>query len=68
MIPEYEQCRICKYRRRIGCAAFPSGIPDLIALDVFDHRQPYPGDHGIRWEPNAPGVKHPQDNEENNGQ
>jgi hypothetical protein len=32
------------------CAAFPDGIPDDIDLGGFDHRLPYPGDHGIRFE------------------
>jgi len=33
------------------CAAFPEGIPDEIWLGKNKHRQPYPGDHGIRFEP-----------------
>jgi hypothetical protein len=32
------------------CKAFPDGIPDDIYLEEFDHRLPYPGDHGIRFE------------------
>jgi hypothetical protein len=31
------------------CEAFPEGIPERIALDYFDHRDPFPGDNGIRW-------------------
>ncbi|MGI8335781.1 hypothetical protein ACRYCC_38030 [Actinomadura scrupuli] len=32
------------------CEAFPDGIPDDIDLGGFDHRLPYPGDHGVRFE------------------
>lgn len=34
------------------CAAFPlpSGIPAAIWWNKADHRQPFKGDHGIRWE------------------
>jgi hypothetical protein len=46
-----ELCNFCKHWSEEGdCAAFPGQIP----LDVFygrhDHRDPYPGDHGIRFE------------------
>jgi hypothetical protein len=33
------------------CDAFPLGIPSAIAEDGFDHRKPYPGDGGRRYQP-----------------
>lgn len=49
-------CEACT-RRRVPdegwgyvCDAFPDGIPDAIYQGGFDHRRPYPGDHGIRFE------------------
>ena len=36
--------------------AFPSGIPEPIWLGENDHRAPYPGDHGILFEPAAQPV------------
>jgi hypothetical protein len=32
------------------CDAFPNGIPDEIWRGGNDHKKPYPGDHGIRFE------------------
>lgn len=47
------QCiTLCKHNEAAGtCAAFPDGIPDAIFFGEHDHRLPYPGDRGIRWEP-----------------
>lgn len=46
-------CEACVHRiPEFGaprCTAFPDGIPDQI-LGGFDHREPFKGDQGIRFE------------------
>ncbi len=41
---------------RFTCDAFPKAIPMRIVRSEADHRKPFPGDHGIRYE-QAPRVK-----------
>ena len=68
------QCDRCRHLRHLPdgrslmtCAAYPGGIPSTILKgDVAtrrppaDHRQPFEGDHGVRFEP-LPGARHPLD-------
>lgn len=54
------QCVFCRHAHTSGptCDAFPKGIPDEILRNEHDHRQPFIGDHGIRFEPD-PGQRSP---------
>lgn len=36
------------------CLAYPEGIPIEIATGQHDHRRPFEGDRGIRWEKKPP--------------
>ena len=53
------QCFKCLYLDRSGdfstmrCRAFADEIPVPIQMNTHDHRKPYSGDHGIRFEPIA---------------
>jgi hypothetical protein len=39
------------------CDAFPSGIPDEIQQHRNPHTSPFPGDHGLPFEPIEPPAK-----------
>lgn len=63
------QCAFCEHFRSPldqgdgtggpTCDAFPLGIPDPIWLGEADHREPYPGDGGVRFEA-LPGTRFPE--------
>ena len=45
-------CVSCRhFKSDWTCKAFPDEIPRDIVFEHFDHRKPYPGDRGIRFEP-----------------
>jgi hypothetical protein len=46
----FDENDVCKH----VCKAFPDGIPDEIWRGDNDHKKPYPGDHGIQYEPIDP--------------
>jgi hypothetical protein len=52
---DYSLCEFCKHQDRglVGwprCKAFPDEIPLEVLTTEHDHREPYPGDGGIRFE------------------
>jgi len=54
---ELSDCQMCRHLATNGgmtCAAFPDGIPWEITSGEFDHRQPHPRDHGVRYDPIQP--------------
>ena len=49
------QCIGCKhYTMMSTCEAFPDKIPYKIISGQFIHTEPYPGDHGIMYDPIDP--------------
>ncbi len=50
------QCMLCEHRLRAPvpcCVAYPGAIPEALLANEADHRQPYPHDGGVRFEPRA---------------
>ena len=49
-------CNQCSHVGEDGltCAAFADAIPVEILVGRNQHRKPYPGDHGLRFEPKEP--------------
>ena len=53
------QCLECKHYTGVNqCDAYPLGIPQIIFIGEHDHKEPYPGDKGIQFEP----IKEPVTN------
>ena len=56
---EIAVCAGCKHWRSHApqtCAAFPDEIPDEILIFGNPHTDPFPGDHGIRFEAREPAA------------
>ena len=52
-------CGVCTHLSQtdgLACQAFPDGIPEDIWQMRYDHRNPYPGDNGVLFEP-KPGTE-----------
>lgn len=47
-----QQCLLCRrYEGALTCEAFPDVIPSAIITGQHDHREPHPGDRGLRFVP-----------------
>lgn len=45
------QCALCVHLKKdLKCEAFPGGIPEKIIVGEHDHKKPFKGDNGIRFE------------------
>lgn len=64
IIPQCMSCRHLEKGKPMRCTAFPKEIPMDIALNKVDHRERFPGDHGIRFNP-LPGEHSPFEDSSN---
>ena len=53
VLPQCVFCRHSHMPELATCDAFLDGIPEDILQRGVDHRKPYPGDQGIRFEPKS---------------
>ena len=56
MVITNSDCFACRHLRLspaggLACAAFPRAIPADLLEGRAQHRQPYPGDNGVRFQP-----------------
>jgi hypothetical protein len=55
-------CAICRHKSEVRgdgiarCDVFPEGIPEPLLDGIADHRESFPGDHGIQFEQDTPAV------------
>lgn len=58
---QHSLCSTCRWKHEGAgtCLAFGGGIPTEILLGVVDHRLPYPGDLGVRYEAREDAVLDP---------
>jgi hypothetical protein len=54
IIPQCFNCRHLSDGAPPHCAAFPDEIPMAILLNEHDHKTPFAGDHGVRFEEGEP--------------
>jgi hypothetical protein len=55
MILELSQCHRCaRYAGHDVCEAYPDGIPSNVIYNLYDHRLPHEGDHGLQFVPKSP--------------
>jgi hypothetical protein len=57
--PQLGDCTTCrnKIENAPTCLAFPGGIPRPILDAEVTHKRPYPGDHGILYDPDPEKIE-----------